>query len=295
MNSMQILCFLKAAELLNFTESAAAMFISQPAFSHNISTLEEEWGFELFVRSNKRKDTQLTPGGAVLYEGMRKLRVQYENLLEKVRSIQEGSSGVLRIGFIGAERIDERTLDMFELFKGKYPGVELHLRRGSQAELIQWLYDKSIDLAFLLKIDVELKDLIEYKQLYNIESVLILNARHPLAKREDLSLADFREETFLNISARESPHINAMLKLECEKAGFTLKVTDAQDVNAQLLYLELGMGVAVGSINNTAVFNPRLTMVRLKELRPLEVVLAWNRQNENPCIGNFGSVYELIE
>lgn len=295
MNTMQILCFLKAAELLNFTESAASMFISQPAFSRNISTLEEEWGIELFVRSNKRKDTQLTASGAVMYDGMRTLRGQYENLLEKARSIQDGCSGVLRIGFISAERIDDRTLDMFEIFKGKYPGVELHLRRGSNLELIQWLYDQSIDLAFLLKIDVELKDLLEYKNLYNLESVLILNANHPLAKKEKLSLADFRDETFLNISARESPQINALLKRECEKAGFTLKVMDVQDVNAQLLYLELGMGVAIGSINNTAVFNPRLTTVHLKDLHPLEIVLAWNRQNDNPCIKYFRSVYELIE
>jgi DNA-binding transcriptional LysR family regulator len=66
MNTTQVKCFLKAAENLNFTESAAELFISQPAFSHNISTLEDEWGIELFVRSNKRKDMTLTPAGAVM-------------------------------------------------------------------------------------------------------------------------------------------------------------------------------------------------------------------------------------
>ena len=60
MNSTQIRCFLIAAQNLNFTESAAELFISQPAFSHNIATLEEEWGIELFVRDKKRKDTLLT-------------------------------------------------------------------------------------------------------------------------------------------------------------------------------------------------------------------------------------------
>ncbi len=295
MNSMQILCFLKAAELMNFTDSAAAMFISQPAFSHNISTLEEEWGVPLFVRSNKRKDMQLTPSGSTMYEGVRKLHEQYGNLLQKAKCIQQGMSGVLRLGFIIAERVDERTLDMFEMFKGEYPDVELHLRRGSHAELIQWLSEKSIDLAFLLKTDVECKELLEYKNLYSKESVLILNARHPLAKNEDLSLADFKDETFLNISAKESPYINALLKQECKNAGFDLKVMEVSDVNAQLLYLELGMGVAVGSIHNTAILNPRLTMVRLRDLRPMDVVLAWSRQNDNPCIENFRYIYELIE
>ena len=295
MNSMQIECFLKAAQCLNFTESAVELHISQPAFSHNISTLEQEWGIELFARSNKRKDTQLTPAGAVMYEGMKNLRDQFENVLQKAQSIHQGKSGTLRIGLIGADRIDERTLILFDRFQEKYPSVDLLLRRGSHSELIQWLYNKTLDLSFSLKLDVMDKEWLDYRMLYSMESVLILNASHPLAKREGLSLSDFRDETFVNVSASESPILNAMLKQECEKAGFSPKVLDAPDINAQTLYLESGKGVAVGSINNTAAFNPRMTMVRLSDLNSLELVVVWNRNNNNPCIPLFRSVYELIE
>jgi DNA-binding transcriptional LysR family regulator len=292
---MQVLCFLTAARCLNFTKSAAEMFISQPALSHNISTLEEEWGVELFIRNNKHKDTQLTPAGAVMYDGMKNLRDQFDSLLQKAQSIHQGKSGTLRIGLIGADRIDERILVLFDRFQEKHPGVDLLLRRGTHNELIQWLYDKTLDLSFSLKIHVTDKEKLDYRSLYSMESVLILNASHPLAKREGLSLKDFKDDVFVNISARESPILNAMLKQECERAGFTPKILDAPDVNAQTLYLESGKGVAVGSINNTAAFNPRMTTVLLSDLRPLEVVVAWNRNNENPCIQLFRSVYELIE
>jgi DNA-binding transcriptional LysR family regulator len=295
MNSTQIQCFLKAAQNLNFTESAAEMFISQPAFSHNISTLEEEWGIELFARTNKRKDTQLTPAGAVMADGLSSLSDQFDSLLQKAQSIHQGKTGTLRIGLIGADRIDERILVLFDRFQEKYPGVDLLLRRGSHGELIKWLFEKTLDLAFSLKIDVTDKEWLNYSDLYTMESVLILNKRHPLAGKDGLSLADFRDETFVNVSASESPILHAMLKQECERAGFTPKVLVAPDVNAQLLYLESGKGVAVGSANNTAVFNPRMTMVRLGDLRPLELVVAWNRKNNNPCIPLFNSVYELID
>jgi DNA-binding transcriptional LysR family regulator len=286
---------LKAAQNLNFTESAAEMFISQPAFSHNISTLEEEWGIELFVRNNKRKDTQLTPAGAAMYDGVKNMKEQFDSLLQKAQSIHRGKSGALHIGLISADRIDERTLVMFDRFQEKYSGIDLLLRRGNHSELLQWLYDKTLDLSVSLKIDVMDKEWLDFRTLYNIESVLLINARHPLANREELSLMDFRDETFVNVSARESPILNAMLKQECERAGFTPKVLEAPDINAQTLYLESGKGVAVGSVNNTAAFNPRITMVRLSELRPLEIVVAWNRKNDNPCIPLFRSVYELIE
>ena len=295
MTSMQIQCFLKAAQNLNFTESAAEMFISQPAFSHNISTLEEEWGIELFVRNNKRKDTLLTPAGAVMYDGMKNLREQFDNLLQRAQSIHQGSSGTLRIGLIGSDRIDESILVLFERFQEKYPGIDLLLRRGSHSELLQWLYDKTIDLAFSLRLVVMDKEWLGYRTLHSIDSVLILNARHPLAKREGLSLSDFQDETFVNVSAKESPIINAMLRQECEKAGFTPRVLDAPDINAQTLYLESGKGVAIGSVNNTAAFNSRITMLHLSDLHPLELVVAWNKNNGNPCIPLFISVYELIK
>ncbi len=294
MNSTQLMCFLKAAQYLNFTESASEMFISQPAFSHNISTLEDEWGIELFVRSNKRKDTKLTPAGEVMYEGIKNLTSQFDNLLQKARSIQQGKTGTLRIGLIGADKIDERTLVLFDKFQEKYPGIDLLLRRGSHGELIQWLNDDTLDLTFSLKLDIAGKEWLEYMDLYSVESVLILNARHPLVNKEQLTLNDFRNETFVNVSVSESPILNRLLEQECMKAGFIPKVIVASDVNAQTLYLESGKGVAVGSVNNMAAYNPRMTMVRLKDLKPLELVAAWNRNNANPCIPLFISVYELI-
>ncbi len=294
MNSTQMECFLKAAQNLNFTESASEMFISQPAFSHNIAALEEEWGIELFARNNKRKETKLTPAGAAMYEGLKNLREQFEAILQKARSIHQGKIGTIRIGLMSADRIDERALVIFDKFQEKYPGVDLLLSRGSHRELIQWLEGKTIDLSFSLKVDVADKEWLEYRFLYSVESVLILNAGHPLAKREGLTLADFKNETFINVSAKESPAINALLKQECENAGFIPKLLDAPDVNAQTLYLESGKGVAIVSANNMMTFNPRMTTVRLNSLRPLELVAAWNKKNENPCIPYFSLVYDLI-
>lgn len=294
MNTTQIICFLKAAQNLSFTESASEMFISQPAFSHNISTLEKEWGIELFVRSKKRKDIKLTPAGEVMYEGMKNLTDQFDYLLQKARSISQGKTGTLKIGLISADRIDDRMLVLFDKFQEKYPSVDLLLRRGSHSELLQWLNDNTLDITFSLKIDAEDKEWLEYMPLYSFESVLILNAKHPLVNKEHLTLNDFRNETFVNVSASESPILNRLLEQECLKAGFTPKVIVANDINDQTLYLESGKGVAVGSINNMAAYNPRMTMVRLKDLNPLELVAAWNRNNNNPCIPLFRSVYELI-
>ena len=52
MTSNQISCFLSAARNLNFTVAAEECYITQPALSRSISSLEEDLGVKLFERTN---------------------------------------------------------------------------------------------------------------------------------------------------------------------------------------------------------------------------------------------------
>lgn len=61
MNTVQLECFLAAAEYLNFTKAAEHLHITQPAVSHQISSLEAELSVQLFVRDNK--NVELTVSG----------------------------------------------------------------------------------------------------------------------------------------------------------------------------------------------------------------------------------------
>lgn len=295
MNSMQLRCFLTAAKLLNFTESAAELYITQPALSYNILELEKEWGIELFVRDKKNKDTRLTPAGEVMHKGMLDLLDQFEHLLQKARSIQAGKSGTLVIGIISSDRIDDYSLKVIDNFKEMYPDVDLFLKRGSHGELVQWLYNNTVDLALALKIVVEDKPWLVMQEFQNVESVLILPKKHPLAERKNLSLKDFKDETFVSVSRSESSAINNLLKQECQKAGFIPKILEAPDINSQIMYLESGKGVSVCSVNNLATFNKHITTMKLRDLKPMEMVIAFNRNNVNPRIRNFISSCEPLD
>ena len=63
MNTTQLECFLAVAETLNFSKAAEMVNISQPAVSHQISSLEAELGVRLFLRTNK--SVQLTKEGLI--------------------------------------------------------------------------------------------------------------------------------------------------------------------------------------------------------------------------------------
>lgn len=61
MNTTQLECFLAVANFLNFSRAAEQLRITQPAVSHQISSLEDELGTKLFFRTSK--SVRLTQAG----------------------------------------------------------------------------------------------------------------------------------------------------------------------------------------------------------------------------------------
>lgn len=289
MNDFLIKCFFEGAKCLNFTEAASNLFITQPAFSRNIYCMEKELGFKLFVRDNKRKDTNLTQAGMFFYEEMQKISVYYNELINKAASIYEGKSGKLNIGFLDSERIDERVIMIIEKFHEEYPNVELNYRRGSYRELVTWLKDDCIDISITLLIDVIDKKWIEYTELYKAQPVLVVSAQHPLsdADVETLCLFDFRNDTFIGLSSDDSKAVSELLINECIKEDFDPQILHAPDLKTQLLWLEIGRGVAIASVNSLSVANPRLKPLKLKDLIPISYAVAWNKENKSLRISNF--------
>lgn len=66
MNTVQLECFLAVAEYLNFSRAAESLKITQPAVSHQITSLEDELGARLFIRTSK--NVTLTEAGFMFME-----------------------------------------------------------------------------------------------------------------------------------------------------------------------------------------------------------------------------------
>ena len=84
MTIQDITCFLKLAETLNYTKTAEELFISQPAVTRHINSLEDELGVKLFDRSVKRSIT-LTEAGKLYYKGVKKCKGIYEDTLSAIQ------------------------------------------------------------------------------------------------------------------------------------------------------------------------------------------------------------------
>ena len=83
MTIQDITCFLKLAKTLNYTKTANALYISQPAVSRHINSLEQEIGGPLFDRTIRRS-IQLTEIGEILYNGLKQCEDIYEQTVQTI-------------------------------------------------------------------------------------------------------------------------------------------------------------------------------------------------------------------
>lgn len=88
-------CFILVAENLSFARAAEALYISQPAVTKQINSLEQELGVTLFTRSTRH--VELTPAGMSFYKDAKDIVLKSQMAINRVQR-QNTSSGSLHIG-----------------------------------------------------------------------------------------------------------------------------------------------------------------------------------------------------
>ncbi len=96
MTNDQLRIFLKVAEHQSFTQAGEVLFLTQPAISLQIKTLEKDLGVSLFERTGKK--VLLTAAGRRLLPLAISITRQMDEAREAVAPCAEGPQGHLRLG-----------------------------------------------------------------------------------------------------------------------------------------------------------------------------------------------------
>ncbi|MQL52376.1 LysR family transcriptional regulator [Desulfofundulus thermobenzoicus] len=192
MNLKQLEAFLWVAELGSFTRAARQLYMSQPAVSFQIKSLEESLGTTLFYRGDKR--VELTEAGRLLYPEARQMLRHYQNIMEGMAKLKGLHKGHL---YLGASTIPGEYL--LPLYIGRfhqlYPGVEVALRIAGSGEVIRWVREREIDLGITGAPARE--EGLECLPWHQDQLVLIVGPEHPWAGREAVTLEELLEQPLI--------------------------------------------------------------------------------------------------
>lgn len=290
MNSIQIKCFLEAAQCGNFTKAAEHLFMTQPALSKNIAALEKECQVKLFIRE-PHQATSITQAGQMLFDCLSRMSADFSLVLERARNVDNGISGTITMGILEGQLLDDKLKYYIDTFEKEYPEIQIQLKRGTFHELIQSLDKGEMDAVVTLDWEVREMDNVECCNLYQLPTKLIVPQNSYIPDKEKLSLKDFSELPFICVSENDSPVLAQKMRTACETAGYAPKIEYVRDMRTQILSLEVGKGIAGFNSYHMICHSPNVKCVDVPELLPQRFVLCFKKNNTNPCIGFLKKVY----
>lgn len=293
MNSTQIECFMTAARLQNFTRAAEQLYITQPALSRNISSLEEELELLLFRRKNNV--LEITPGGRILYDWLSQNGPNFSRVLENARKANSARGKALRIGFVRSEMPTQVAAGALRQIALDEPELELLFDHYHAREIIDRLEEHSMDVAVMIGTAAMGHSRLLTRTLAQLRRCVVVPIRHPMAGREVVSLRDFEHETFISVKSETSPTLSSMTRRICGENGFTPMILEAESTEEQLQWIVSGKGVGLLIENHVHRYNPLYAFLPLKEELTADLVCVWDRLNTNPHILQFVEAFNSAE
>jgi LysR family transcriptional regulator, cys regulon transcriptional activator len=253
---------------LNITAAADKLHTSQPGVSKQIKLLEDELGFQIFVRDG-RTLTRVTPAGQQVIDRAIRILREVQNIKRLSDDFKDEARGSLSIA---TTHTQARYIlpEVIRQFRETYPDVRLHLHQGTSEQLAEMA---ALDRADFV-IATGSQALFEGYTLlpcYRWHRHVVVPRDHPLAKIRKPTLRQLAAYPIVTyVFSFSGP---SSLQQIFAKEGLTPNVVlTARDSDVIKTYTRLGLGV--GIVASMAI-DPRedgdLVQIDTSELFPAHV------------------------
>ena len=282
LNFNQLRAFYHAAKSQNFTQAARELFITQPAVTAHIKSLESVCNLALFKKKGRK--LYLTYEGRILYDHVCKI-FEYEKTIEKaINGMLKLSVGMLRVG---TTKTYARFLmpSLLSHFIKVYPNIKIVLNEGPSHDMIMDLLEFNNDVAVISK--VISKEEVSYTPFRHEELVLILSPSHPLAAHRSISFEQLAREPILMKESGSGTRQAVNELFEANKCVPNILMESGNiELIKQLVMQREGVSFLVSVGVAQEISEKKLATVQLKGHRPsLDVYIAYlkNQQLSPPA------------
>ncbi len=211
--------FYHVANSGSFSRAAEELFISQPALSRQIASLEKILEMQLFYRQGRK--LQLTDAGRRLFNYAEKImKLNYEAQKEMLE-LKDLTSGALTIG--ASTTVGNYLLtSVLASYRNHHPGIKLTVNISNSGEIERAVLNNQVDLG-LIGSGVEKPGIFQEKFAED-ELFLVVSPTHRLAKTSEAILpSQLAQETLLlreEGSDTRRMFIELLKKMNVEPASF---------------------------------------------------------------------------
>lgn len=265
-NISKYMAFVAAAEYGSFTKAAEKLNYTQSAISRMINDLESEWKLSLLERG--KAGVRLTSDGLKVFPYAKSICEKYRNLKMQIDELNGLQSGIIRIGTFSSVATHWLPY-IIKAFRKDYPNIDYEILLGDYTEIEAWISNGRVDCGFL-----RLPTNSEFETIFLEQDRLlaVLPENHYLAENKSVSVADLCNEPFMLLEKGAKSEISEIF----EKSGFVPQTHfTTWDDYAIMSMIESGLGISV---------LPELILKRI----PYKVVA---KELDTPAYRNIGLAY----
>ena len=277
MDIQNIRAFLMVAETGSFSRAAEKLFITQPAISKRISTLEFALDCQLFDRLGK--NVQLTQAGTALIPGYQRILAEISEAERIISTLRTRVSGHLKFGtshHIGLHRLPP----ILRRYTHSYHDVELDIQFIDSEQAAALILKGDIELALVTLPDGVDKPFTTIP-LWSDPMVCVVANDHVLAKQKTVTTTQLSKHGVLiqSHSTHTRDIIDRALKLDAN-TKIIMESNYLETIKA-MIQNGLGWGVLPESMIDKSLH--KLTIKNVKMERHLGVLLHASRTLSSPA------------
>ncbi|MCC6443097.1 MAG: LysR family transcriptional regulator [Armatimonadetes bacterium] len=239
MEMRHLITFQKVVETGSFTRAAGLMFLTQPAVSHQIHQLEEEFGVKLLERVGRR--IYPTYAGEVLYEYVKRMLDLAEEARLALADLRTGETGRVTVAAIGTMTV-YKLPELLHEFRLAHPGVEVSLKTANAEEVEEMVMNNQADVG-IVGSHISTQEFVTVP-LFEDRIVPVVAPRHRYASAGKVALSDLAKEPLIQLGGRKSwkNYVFSMF----EQAGADPRVhLEVDSIEAVKRLVEKGLGFTI--------------------------------------------------
>jgi len=230
-----------AENRLNITAAAERLHTSQPGVSKQLKLLEDELGFQIFMREG-RALTRVTPAGKQVIERARRILAEIKAIKRLSEDLRNETGGSLSIG---TTHTQARYVlpEVISGFRKRYPDVELHLHQGTSEQIAEMMARDQIDFAIATGSQEMFPDT-TLLPIYRWHRTVAVPKGHPLTREKRLTLRALARHPIItySFSFTGPSSLNEIFAA----AGLAPQIAlTARDADVIKTYVRLGLGVGI--------------------------------------------------
>lgn len=245
----QLQKFMVVAGEENFSRAAELLNMTQPSLSQTIKRLEEELGYQLFLREGKK--IRLNESGRIFLQTVVQMDELMQNTKIKLEEINGVSHPNVSIHFSTASKL---LPELLIYLKKRNPQTQYQIHQwqagGNRCEddiqILSGALGNTHYIEMAKQADMQeecAESQVKESEILLTEKILLaIPKNHVLSKREKITLRDLMQEEFINLN--EHWELGREIKEAMERLFFVPKATmivDNPNMMRELLKAQLGI------------------------------------------------------